>query len=110
MTDSAPLRRNRKPTHPGQILREHYLVPRKVTQADFAKDIEISEKHLSRIINGHVRLDSDVAAKISKALHTTTEFWVNLQAKRDAWEGNAKVAAWQPRVVYPAPEYVQTPA
>lgn len=110
MTDTAPLRRNRKPTHPGQILREHYLVPRKVTQADFARDIEISAKHLSRIINGHVRLDSDVAARIAKALDTTTEFWVNLQAKVDSWEGNAKVASWQPRVVYPAPEFVQTSA
>ena len=42
------IRRNRRPTAPGAILREHYLVPRKVLQKDFARDIEISEKHLSR--------------------------------------------------------------
>lgn len=106
MTDTAPLKRNRRPTHPGMILREHYLFPRKVTQAAFAEDIEISEKHLSRIINGHVRMDSDIAARIAKALGTTTEFWVNLQAKVDAWDGSKKAEGWTPRKVYPAPAHV----
>jgi antitoxin HigA-1 len=49
-------------------LREHYLVPRKFLQKDFACDIEISEKHLSRMINGHVRIAPSLSARIAKVL------------------------------------------
>jgi addiction module HigA family antidote len=68
------------------ILREHYLVPRKILQKDFACDIEISKKHLSRMINGHVRIDASLATRIAKALSTTTAFWINLQAAVDTWD------------------------
>ncbi|HBN50452.1 MULTISPECIES: HigA family addiction module antitoxin [Thalassospira] len=101
MNAPRPLRRNRRPTHPGVILREHYLVPRKILQKHFADDVEISEKHLSRIINGHARIDAPLAARIAKTLGTTTLFWVNLQASVDAWDGEQAEADWQPQTVYP---------
>tara|TARA_R110001583_G_scaffold79449_2_gene214585 strand:- start:2375 stop:2701 length:327 start_codon:yes stop_codon:yes gene_type:complete len=96
-----PLRRNRRPTDPGMILREHYLAPRKILQKDFAGDVEISVKHLSRIINGHARIDPPLAARIAKTLGTTTAFWVNLQASVDAWDGELAEADWQPQTIYP---------
>ncbi|WP_296988436.1 HigA family addiction module antitoxin [Thalassospira sp. UBA1131] len=101
MDTNRPIRRNRRPTAPGEILREHYLVPRKILQKDFACDIEISEKHLSRMINGHVRIDASLAARIAKVLGTTTAFWVNLQAAVDAWDGEQAEANWQPQTTYP---------
>lgn len=67
----------------------------------FADDVEISEKHLSRIINGHARIDAPLAARIAKTLGTTTLFWVNLQASVDAWDGEQAEADWQPQTVYP---------
>ena len=100
------LKRNRRPTHPGEILKHHYLEPRHVSQKDFAQDIEISEKHLSQIINGHKRLERDVAAKIAKALETTTQFWINLQGSVDAWDAEANRADWHPKVVFTAPHTI----
>ncbi|OSQ37214.1 HigA family addiction module antitoxin [Thalassospira mesophila] len=102
MQNDTPLRRNRRPTHPGKILREHYLVPRGITQTVLASDLGISTKHLSQIVNGHARIDSTLAAKIAKVLETTTQFWVNLQAKIDAWDAEQETANWQPANVYPA--------
>jgi addiction module HigA family antidote len=102
MQNDKPLRRNRRPTHPGKILREHYLVPRGITQTALAADLGISTKHLSQIVNGHTRIDSTLAAKIAKVLETTTQFWVNLQANIDAWDAEQETANWQPANVYPA--------
>ncbi|KZB54315.1 HigA family addiction module antitoxin [Thalassospira xiamenensis] len=101
MNAPRPLRRNRRPSHPGVILREHYLVPRKILQKRFADDVGVSEKHLSRVINGHARIDAPLAARIAKTLGTTTLFWVNLQASVDAWDGEQAEADWQPQTVYP---------
>lgn len=98
MTD-VPKRR-RRPTHPGVILKEHYLVPRRITQKAFAEDIEISSKHLSQIVNGRSRIDADLAARIAKALETTTRFWINLQAAVDAWDADEARSDWTPKVVY----------
>ncbi|RCK48745.1 XRE family transcriptional regulator [Thalassospira profundimaris] len=102
MSNGIPLRRNRRPTAPGLILREHYLLPREITQKVLARDLGISEKHLSQVINGHVRLDSELAVKLAKTLETTTEFWINLQARIDAWDAERAVENWQPAHVYPA--------
>ncbi|WP_349599455.1 HigA family addiction module antitoxin [Thalassospira sp. NFXS8] len=98
----SPLHVNRRPTHPGKILREHYRAPRSITQIALAKDLGISTKHLSQIVNGHARMDSTLAAKIAKVLETTTQFRVNLQAKIDTWDAEQETANWQPANVYPA--------
>lgn len=79
-------KRLRRPSHPGEILKSHYLVPREMSQKCFADSIEVSEKHLSQIINGHRRLEADVATRIAKALKTTTDFWLNLQKACDVWD------------------------
>jgi len=79
-------KRIRKPSHPGDILKSHYLEPRGVSQKRFADSIELSEKQLSQVINGHRRLEPDVAVRLAKALETTTDFWLNLQKARDVWD------------------------
>lgn len=91
---------DRKPVHPGEILRHHYLIPRGLSQKCFADSIEVSEKHLSQIINGHRRLEPDVAVRIAKALDTTTVFWLNLQTAVDVWDAEQARMTWKPRVVF----------
>ncbi|OSQ41644.1 HigA family addiction module antitoxin [Thalassospira sp. MCCC 1A01428] len=102
MQADSPLHVNRRPTHPGKILREHYLAPLSITQIALAKYLGISTKHLSQIVNGHARIDSKLAAKIAKVLETTAQFWVNLQAKIDMWDAEQETVNWQPANVYPA--------
>jgi len=97
-----PLERKRRPTAPGTILLEHFLVPRTISQKAFAADIEVSEKHLSQLVNGKRTLSPDVAARIAKALGTTVRFWINLQGAVDAWDAERARADWQSAVVYGA--------
>lgn len=103
MTDAFPLERKRRPTHPGVLLRELYLRPRGIAQRAFAADIEISEKHLSRLVNGHVRLEPEVAGKISRVLGTSVDLWLNLQAAIDVWDTKVALANWKPRHIYAMP-------
>lgn len=68
--------------HPGELLKE-YLDGTSVTNA--AKALGITRANLSRIINGHTGISADMAIRLSIALKTTPEFWLNLQVQHDLW-------------------------
>lgn len=92
----------RRPTLPGTILREDYLKPRLIPVARMAEAVGCSRKHMSDIVNGKVRLEARMAARIAKVLGTSAQFWVNLQANVDAFDAELEVRAWKPAVVYGA--------
>lgn len=77
--------RMHNPAHPGEILRELYLAPLGVTIAEAAEALGVSRKHLSEIINGHVAIKPDMAARLAVALGTEPDIWINLQAQHDVW-------------------------
>ncbi|MEO3433006.1 HigA family addiction module antitoxin [Inquilinus sp. CAU 1745] len=93
-------RMGRRPTPPGTILTEMYLKPREVSLTAFAGAIGISRKHMSQIVNGHVRLEPEIAARIGKVLGTSAELWINLQARLDAYEAHQSVKDWTPTVTF----------
>lgn len=65
---------------PGESLKE-ILRDRNIKQKDFAKEISISEKHLSHIIQGKVALSANVARKLQDALGIPLSFWMSLEGK-----------------------------
>lgn len=90
------LQRHRRPTAPGEILREHYLVPRGVSVTDLAETLGASRKQISLLVNGHVRVTPEMAARLAKSLGTTTRFWLNLQTAVDAYDADRAAEGWQP--------------
>jgi addiction module HigA family antidote len=76
------------PPHPGEVLKELYLDPLEITVTDAAKALNVTRKTLSAVINGRSGISSEMALRLSKALSTSPEVWINLQAKFDLW--NAK--------------------
>lgn len=77
--------RMHNPAHPGEILRDLYLAPMGVSVSEAAKALGVSRKHLSEIINGHVAIKPDMAARLAVALGTEPDIWINLQAQHDVW-------------------------
>lgn len=77
--------RMHNPAHPGEILRELYLAPLRVTIAEAAEALGVSRKHLSEIINGRVPVRPDMAARLAVAFGTEPDIWINLQAQHDVW-------------------------
>lgn len=76
----------RKPTHPGQFLREEFLEPNGITQETFANALKLNRVTVSKILNMRQRITPDVALRLSKCLGTTPEVWLNMQIKIDLWE------------------------
>ena len=66
-------------TPPGFTIKEQ-IDNRGMTQKDFAKRMGLSEKHISRLINGDVQLTQDVAYRLEMVLGIPASFWNNLEA------------------------------
>jgi len=84
------MERKRKPTHPGVIIKEDVLKPLNITVTDAAKDLGITRKTLSELINERSSLSPDMAVRIAKATNTSPESWMNMQQKLDLWESEHK--------------------
>ena len=87
--------RTRSPTHPGGILKRHYLEPLNLTVSEFAKSLGVSRKTLSRIVNEHGSITPDMALRLSKAFSTTPQLWLNLQQNYDLWHVSQKSQEWK---------------
>ena len=77
--------RKRKPTHPGGILKRHYLEPLSLTITEVADDLGVSRKTISKIINERGAITPEMALRLSKAFSTSAELWMNLQTNYDLW-------------------------
>ncbi len=96
------LKPERRPTSPGDILREHYLKPRNLSVADLARAVNHSYKHMSQVVNGRSAIEAKLAWKLAAVFDTTPEFWLNLQNAVDLWEAHQSLVDWQPESTYPA--------
>lgn len=56
-----------------------------ITQREFANHIAMEVKAINRLVNGRCAITPIMALKLSAALGTTAEFWMNLQNNYDFW-------------------------
>ena len=93
--------RKRRPTMPGEILREDFLKPRGISISRFAEAVGCSRKHMSDIVNGKVRIEGAMAGRIGKVLGTSARIWLNLQAAVDGFDAEQATRRWKPRLTFP---------
>ena len=75
----------RKPTHPGEILLEDVIKPLGLTVTEAAKNLGVSRKTLSELVNQKAALSPEMALRIAKATNTIPESWLNMQTKLNLW-------------------------
>jgi addiction module HigA family antidote len=68
-----------RPIHPGEILREEFLVPMGLSANALARAIGVPANRISAIVAGDRNVTADTALRLARALGTTPEFWLNLQ-------------------------------
>jgi addiction module HigA family antidote len=73
------------PAHPGEILREH-MGTMSVTK--LAAHLGVSRVTLSRLLNGTSGISAEMSLKLSEALGTSPELWLNLQTQYDLWHAS----------------------
>ncbi len=79
------------PPHPGIILLEDWIKPLNFTVTEFALKLGTTRKNLSEIVNQKVGISPEMALKLSKALGTSAELWLNLQQAYDLWQARQRV-------------------
>lgn len=84
----------RKPTSPGEILFEEFLVPLGINQKELAEHLQCDYKVINRIINEKASVSPEMALKLAAAFNTTPTFWLNAQMAIDLW----KLRAHKPKI------------
>jgi addiction module HigA family antidote len=77
---------NRRPTHPGAILREDALPALDITQGRLAELLGVSRLTVSQMLHEHRALSPDMALRLEKLLGTSAESWLRMQESVDLWE------------------------
>ena len=81
----------RKPTTPGEILREEFLEPLGMTQKRLAAHIGCDVKVVNRIVNARTSVTAEMALKLGATFGTTPEFWLNAQRAIDLHRATSRL-------------------
>ncbi|HEY4320100.1 MAG TPA: HigA family addiction module antitoxin [Gemmatimonadales bacterium] len=89
------------PTHPGEMLREEFLVPLGITQSAFALQLGVSFPRLNEVVNGKRAVTPDTALRLARVTGMSADFWLGLQQDWDLWHAlrsdeAAEIAHLQP--------------
>jgi addiction module HigA family antidote len=79
-------RRTRKPTHPGELIREDLLPETGLSQTQLAKLMGVSRRTVSEIVHERRRITADTAFRLAKVFNSTPDMWLNMQQAVDLWE------------------------
>jgi addiction module HigA family antidote len=78
--------RKRRPTHPGEVLREDVLPGTGLTQGEFARLIGVSRRTVNEILQEKRPVTVDTAHRLARALGTSPDVWLGLQQDIDLWD------------------------
>lgn len=81
---------NRQPTHPGEMLREEFLIPMNLTQKELADAIRVPYQRINEIVSGKRGVTPSTALRLGKFFGMSAEFWLNLQIKFDLFSVQKK--------------------
>jgi addiction module HigA family antidote len=71
------------PIHPGEILREEFMVPLKLSMNKLALDVHVPVTRISEIVHQRRGISPETALRLARYFNTTARFWLNLQAAYD---------------------------
>ena len=93
----------RKPTHPGEMLREDFLPDYGLTVSSLAAAIGVSRQSINEILRERRSVSPEMALRLARLFGNSPEFWPNAQRAVDLWEATqvieSDVARIQPLVV-----------
>ncbi|MDA3893133.1 MAG: HigA family addiction module antitoxin [Salinivirgaceae bacterium] len=72
--------------HPGEILKEEFLLPMEISAYRLSKDLEIPQTRISQILKGKRRITANTALRLSSYFGNSAKFWLGLQDDFDIEE------------------------
>lgn len=86
--------RMHNPAHPGEVLREY--LPESLGVGEAARRLGVTRQALSALLNGRAGVSAAMALRLEKALGTSAEMWLEMQAGYDLWQARQQR---QPKVM-----------
>jgi len=86
--------------HPGEILREEFMVPMRLTAYRLAKDLRLAVPRVNEIVRERRAITADTALRLGRYFGTSAQLWMNLQARYDlllATANRKEIAKIKPR-------------
>jgi addiction module HigA family antidote len=93
-----------KPIHPGEILREEFVVPFGLNANKLALALRVPPPTVYEIVKEERGISSEMALRLARYFGTTAEFWINLQAHYDLSVSRRQAEAKIKRDVRPMAE------
>ena len=96
--------RKLKPVHPGEILREEFMVPLGLTLNRVAMDLRVPVTRIADIVNEKRGITADTALRFARYFRNSPTFWMNLQTRYDLEVAKDEIAYKVERDVRPLEE------
>lgn len=97
---------NDAPTHPGEVLKVAFLEEMGITIQKLADHFHMTRASLSRVINGHASMSTELAIKLELAGFSKAKFWLDMQTNYNLWKIMQQV---QPPISPQVSDVPQTP-
>jgi len=85
-------RSRRKPTHPGELLREDILPALRISVSEAARKLRVSRQTLHRILAGDAGVTPDMAVRLGKFCGNGPGLWLRMQQAYDLWHAEQRLA------------------
>ncbi|WP_256325103.1 HigA family addiction module antitoxin [Nitrosomonas sp. Nm132] len=72
-----------RPIHPGEILREEFLVPLSITPHALSLALQIPATRINDIVRERRAITIDTALRLARYFGNTAEFWMGIQIDYD---------------------------
>jgi len=92
---------NMRPIHPGEILREEFLVPLGMDAGELARALRLPLPEVGQIVGEEAPVTAAVALRLARYFGTTPQFWLDLQTSHDLRLARQQMAAVVEREVAP---------
>jgi addiction module HigA family antidote len=79
------------PPHPGEFIREVYLVPFQLSARQVAAKLRVAPSTFNRILTGDSGVTPEMALRLAKTLGRSPESWLAMQYNHDLWQARQKV-------------------
>ena len=93
--------RKLKPVHPGEILREEFMVPLGLSMNRMAMDLRVPVTRIADIVNEKRGITADTALRFARYFKNSPTFWMNLQTRYDLEVAEDEIAYKVERDVRP---------
>jgi addiction module HigA family antidote len=94
---------NMRPIHPGEILREEYLVPLGLTANALSIALRVPAPRINEVVRERRGITTDTALRLARFFNTTPQFWLNLQMSFDLKQTEREVGKKIEHEIHPMP-------